>query len=1048
MSDSFAQQWAAKNLQQGAPAAAPSPSGEGFAQQWAQQNLGQQEAPPPAAAPRPDQGRPTSLLEDIERGARGAFQGAIVDPVMGAIQGGARLFGQGKAADEWVKQQEAEYQAKRKLLGAGEGDVDVSRFAGGAAMYAVPGIGLAKAGLTGAKAIGSMGALGAAQGALAPVTQGEYGEQKLKDIIVGGGLGALGGAGASSLAPRGVLGRELAEAGEGTLAQQTGNRLFQGAEQFASRVPGQGGLRKQQKAAVDALKQKFDDEYASLYNNAVFRPAPQEANAFFNSIHAKLNNISGFAAPEQSALLRKIGERLHDTMYTSRNPATAQIKPIEGRDIFNTIEQLKNAANKAYRQGDHQFGAALKDLIADFERLGPRGFQDKKAAINRQYKEFLDIKKAVPTKPSGLEQAFYGGTLFPTIAGNLYGAAARNPEALRTAAGAAAPLATEMYEATGRKEGGLAHMAKGKRVKEAFEYGGEQVGKLSDLLKQHYDKYLVPTQADRMRGVGGPSYSAHQLALPEYENIAWGSGQAPTATGLANLARDPRFGGPEGQIFAPLLGSPHMHQSNQIVFDELARHFAKNAPHRLTPDLRAALNKHIQSGARTAGGKQKFNPEEIGIDQRFDIADKAQIQELGKTFDARKNIATYGFGAEGAGARKGQIIPYEEILRNMTDPRVLDAPTFSLGPRAFTLRGEALQGARPDLNAAYPYQNLGTDLRSTYAPVPGELALPDFYAGWRKDVGREAPLKSGALPAPGYYEQTLGYTPKGSEDRVYPRQLITPEYVNQLIEAGYKAGGSVAQMAPGGGVVRRFKQKQNPKLAQALEAYLKGDISEAERIAAVRELMPIRPMTGLPPAYTDDQMIQALDSAKREKFNAPLTIGEIYGNRLDIPAYENRGVFVDTSHKGGKGQPVSYGRTGHLKDVSFESNPSFFWKVGLGTPEQALTPMGRELGEAKKPHAVIKGKHQGTSDEDVRRAIAERMNDPDWVQVGMNPYRHSQFYNKETMNPVWSAEEKLQAGPLVLVPRRGLEETTWEDPRLGLKQFEGKRYKKGGLANA
>jgi hypothetical protein len=63
----------------------------------------------------------------------------------------------------------------------------------------------------------------------------------------------------------------------------------------------------------------------------------------------------------------------------------------------------------------------------------------------------------------------------------------------------------------------------------------------------------------------------------------------------------------------------------------------------------------------------------------------------------------------------------------------------------------------------------------------------------------------------------------------------------------------------------------------------------------------------------------------------------------------------------------------------------------------------------------------------------------------MDPRRGSQFYNKETGMPVFAAEEKFQSGPLVIVPRRGLEETSLDDPRLNLTDFIGKKYAEGGL---
>lgn len=241
-----------------------------------------------------------------------------------------------------------------------------------------------------------------------------------------------------------------------------------------------------------------------------------------------------------------------------------------------------------------------------------------------------------------------------------------------------------------------------------------------------------------------------------------------------------------------------------------------------------------------------------------------------------------------------------------------------------------------------------------------------------------------------------------------------------------------------------LKRGQDPKVAGALEQYLTGKISSPERISVVRERLPIRPITEIPQQYTDQQIIDALMANKRPKAFAPIEPGAIVGNRLDIPAYTQHGVYVDTSHAGGKGSPLSYTRTGHLKDVSFESDPDFFARVGLGTKEQGLTPLGAEMGAGKGPSAVIKGTQQATSEEEIRRAMSEIMNDPNWAQVGMNPYRHSQFYDKSDMMPVWSAEEKLQVGPLVMVPRRGLEKTDWDDPRLKMRKFEGKKYAEGG----
>jgi len=333
------------------------------------------------------------------------------------------------------------------------------------------------------------------------------------------------------------------------------------------------------------------------------------------------------------------------------------------------------------------------------------------------------------------------------------------------------------------KLAGMAVKGLKKEGKEAWEHGSQQVGKMSDWAQNFIDHYLVPTQADRMGGVGGPSFSANQIALPEYAGIGWGSGKKATATGLSNLAKDPRFGGTERQIFAPMLGTENMHQSNQPTFNALVDEFYKN-PERLSPAHRKMINEFMQTGGKNTRKKQYFKPFE-----GFDIADRGMIEDLGKTFDKRKFIAEHAFGGTGMGGQKAQIFPYQKVLDEMRDPHTLGAPTFSLGPRAFTLSGEVHPTPRPDLNEAYPVVLHGQDIGVTYQPVPPELALPDFQAQWRLDKNKMKPLKSGELPQPGYFENTLGYKTEKGGPRTYPRQQITEDWIKELQRSGFAQGG-------------------------------------------------------------------------------------------------------------------------------------------------------------------------------------------------------------------------------------------------------------------
>ena len=304
---------------------------------------------------------------------------------------------------------------------------------------------------------------------------------------------------------------------------------------------------------------------------------------------------------------------------------------------------------------------------------------------------------------------------------------------------------------------------------------------------------------------------------------------------------------------------------------------------------------------------------------------------------------------------------------------------------------------------------------------------------------RESGIKTFDVNESGY--QNVGVLDpskiRGKFAKYNPEDAESPEFMKAK-------GGAIKS---GLSALKRHPHGQDPKVAQALEEYLKGNISQEERIRILNQQLPIRKWSELPQAYTDEQIINALMSNKQSKALAPIPAGMRVGNRLDIPAYTQKGVYVDTTHDP-SGKAISYGRTGHLKDVEFSSKPNQAVRVGLGTKEQALTPMGAEIGSAKSPFALIKGTNVGTSDDEVRRMIAEMLKDPNYTQIGMDPRRHSQFYDKSTGLPVFKAEEKLQSGPLILAPRKDLEITDWNDPRLELTDFPGKKYAGGGKVNA
>jgi hypothetical protein len=313
------------------------------------------------------------------------------------------------------------------------------------------------------------------------------------------------------------------------------------------------------------------------------------------------------------------------------------------------------------------------------------------------------------------------------------------------------------------------------------------------------------------------------------------------------------------------------------------------------------------------------------------------------------------------------------------------------------------------------------------------------FLDYLKSTGHDSfTVMEGGVPNVGIFKpQNI----RGKFAKFNPEDAESPDFMKAeggAVES-YETGGKVGALTK----LAKNLHGQNPKVAKALEEYLKGNISQEERIRILNQNLPIRKWSELPPDYTDEQIRNALMSNKQPKALAPVPAGMRVGNRLDIPAYTQKGVYVDTTHDA-SGSPISYGRTGHLKDVEFSSKPDKAVRVGLGTKPQALTPMAAEWGADKSPFALIKGTHQGTKDDEVRRMMEEMMRDPAYTQIGMDPRRHSQFYDKSTGLPVFSAEEKLQSGPLIIAPRRGLETTSWDDPRLELSDFPGKQYAAGG----
>lgn len=220
---------------------------------------------------------------------------------------------------------------------------------------------------------------------------------------------------------------------------------------------------------------------------------------------------------------------------------------------------------------------------------------------------------------------------------------------------------------------------------------------------------------------------------------------------------------------------------------------------------------------------------------------------------------------------------------------------------------------------------------------------------------------------------------------------------------------------------QEVKRRQTRKFPEQIKALEEDRMSGPEYRRYIRENQPATKFTkedveGMLTSFED--MVGGLDALGQNKASKGIIgltddveVGAEVAARLDIPAYNKRDIWVAQITGGGKNM---YGRTAVLKDVKFFIE---------GKDPARKSKKMRDVGKGEKdksPFATMKGEWQGLSDDEAFEKALSLMDDPDWIQVGFNPERHSFFYDKDTMMPVFEAEEVIQVGPLVLAKKAKL----------------------------
>jgi len=257
------------------------------------------------------------------------------------------------------------------------------------------------------------------------------------------------------------------------------------------------------------------------------------------------------------------------------------------------------------------------------------------------------------------------------------------------------------------------------------------------------------------------------------------------------------------------------------------------------------------------------------------------------------------------------------------------------------------------------------------------------------------------------------------------------------------------------------KRQKNKELSkQAAEDLYQGNITSKEARNVISEELPITSIytkDTMPPVPTLTEIAGSLGKKVMKHgvvgvkgFDIPA--GTRVGSRLDIPAYNNYDKWVVSIHDGtndSKGAVIGYGQAVRLKNVKFGSEPQDALDIARGKARLRGAKAGTDVEEkpmGKSTIARIYGDYVPEDPVKLREEAMRLLDDPEWTQVGMNPYRQSNFYDKSTGSPVMEASEVIQVGPLALA--KGIEKPTITQLKsLATRTKDGKlrMFNQGGL---
>lgn len=367
-----------------------------------------------------------------------------------------------------------------------------------------------------------------------------------------------------------------------------------------------------------------------------------------------------------------------------------------------------------------------------------------------------------------------------------------------------------------------------------------------------------------------------------------------------------------------------------------------------------------------------------------------------------------------------------ESVENATDDEVVDAglrvfARWSAGGDYLNEKGEPAKGYQK-YKDGYQIEKMGRNLQTTAGMkgAPQNKSYREYFEsiiveGQKRLAKMGFELDSADIQAIVWYAEKELFVRTGvANQAAAPADYLDATMVTRLNADTFQ----IDWLDPKS---RKEKLTRKPEVVAAAKALGQGEISYDDYRAVLAEFDPIEKFDVVPTLPTEEEMFNALDDGKKERlglenFTRELVEGTRVGARLDIPAYKDHGIFVTALHDGGSGKiagkSVGYQATARLKNVTMTANPFIAFKIAMGI-------------QSKNTIATLEGEYVVASEQDNYDSAVKLFDDPEWTQVGYNPFRHSFFYDRQNDvgRPVVAADEVVQVGGFVLAKN-----VTYADP--------------------